>query len=74
MLAFNLLRIIGQETLAFTDLPLRQPQARRRLHTVVRHIIGCTAKCVTHGRTTTVRDAETNPWGAILGRLDAVFP
>lgn len=73
MLAFNVLRVIGQATLTMGKLPLRQPQLRRRLRTVVRHIIGCAAKCVRHGRTTSVCYAETNVWGAILGRLYARF-
>jgi hypothetical protein len=73
LLAFNVLRVIGQATLAFLTVPLRQPAVRRRIRTVVQHVIGCAAKCVRHGRTVTVRYAQTNPWGAILGPLYAAF-
>ena len=74
LLMFNVLRVIGQATLAFSEeVPLRQPAVRRRLRTVVRHVIGCAAKCVRHGRTVTLRYAHTNPWGAILGRVYAAF-
>ncbi len=49
LLAFNVLRVIGQATLAFSEVPLRQPELRRRIRTVVHHIVGCAAKCVRHG-------------------------
>ncbi len=61
LVAFNVLRIIGQATLAFPTVPLRQPEVRQRIRTVVHHGIGCAAKCVRHGRTVTVRYGMHGP-------------
>ncbi len=61
-LAFNILRVMGQATLAYENVPLRKSATRRRLRTVVRHLITCAAKVVRQGRTIYLRYADTNPW------------
>ena len=72
-LAFNILRVMGQTTLAYENVPLRKSATRRRLPTVVRHLITCAAKVVRHGRTIYLRYADTNPWGRVLRQLYADF-
>ena len=64
---------MGQATLAYGNVPLRNSATRRRLRTVVRHLITCAAKVVRHGRAVYLRYADTNPWGRVLRQLYADF-
>jgi Transposase DDE domain group 1 len=50
VLAFNILRAIGQATLIEPDSPVRHPAKRRRLRTVMQEIIGIAARVIHHAR------------------------
>lgn len=50
VLAFNILRAIGQATLIDPDSPVRHPAKRRRLRTVMQEIIGLAARVIHHAR------------------------
>lgn len=50
MLAFNILRAIGQSTLISPDSPVRHAAKRRRIKTVMQEIIGIAARVVNHAR------------------------
>lgn len=50
VLAFNILRAIGQATLIGPDSPVRHGAKRRRLRTVMQEIIGIAARVITHAR------------------------
>ncbi len=50
VLAFNILRAIGQATLISPDSPVRHPAKRRRLRTVMQEIIGIAARVIQHAR------------------------
>ncbi|MBP6763221.1 IS1380 family transposase [Zoogloea oleivorans] len=54
VLAFNILRAIGQATLIEPDSPVRHPAKRRRLKTVMQEIIGVAARVITHARRLTL--------------------
>ena len=55
VLAFNILRAIGQATLIDPeDSPIRHPAKRRRLRTVMQEIIGVAARVITHARRLTL--------------------
>lgn len=49
-LAYNILRIIGQETLLGPDAPPRHPATRRRVKTVIQKIITLAARIKRHAR------------------------
>ncbi len=61
-LAYNILRIIGQTSLERDDIPMKRPVKRRRLRTVVEHIIMTPAVIVTHARKSHVDLGKSNPW------------
>ena len=50
VLAFNILRAIGQATLISPDSPVRHAAKRRRLRTVMQEIIGIAARVIQHAR------------------------
>ena len=54
VLAFNILRAIGQATLIDPDSPVRHPAKRRRLRTVMQEIIGLAARVIHHARRLTL--------------------
>ncbi len=58
VLAFNILRAIGQATLLSPDSPVRHPAKRRRLRTVMQEIIGIAARVIQHARRLTLGLAE----------------
>ena len=73
MLAFNILRIMGQATLDDAAVPLRKCEQRRRIRTVIQNLITCAVKLVRHARGRWARYAPHNPWGVVLGHLYASF-
>jgi len=50
VLAFNILRAIGQATLIRPDSPVRHAAKRRRIRTVMQEIIGIAARVIQHAR------------------------
>lgn len=54
VLAFNILRAIGQATLISPDSPVRHPAKRRRIRTVMQEIIGIAARVIEHARRLTL--------------------
>lgn len=68
-LAYNMLRIIGQATLEMGGIPMKRPVRRRRLRTVVEHVIMTPAVIVTHARKASVDLGRSNPWRAAVNSL-----
>lgn len=50
MLAYNCLRLMGQEALLGSDAPLRHPAKRRRLKTAIQALLCVAAQMVHHAR------------------------
>ena len=61
-LAYNMLRIIGQSTLQLDSIPIKRPVKRRRLRTVVEHIIMTPGIVTKHARKTKLDLGRSNPW------------
>ena len=72
-LAYNILRIIGQATLERNDIPMKRPVRRRRLRTVVEHIIMTPAVIVKHARKSHVDLGRSNPWRKAIDFLHQKF-
>lgn len=72
-IAYNILRIIGQHSMKVTDNPLRKPVQRRRLRTVIRDIITCASKQVSHARKSLLAFAERNRWSNTARAVNAHF-
>lgn len=61
-LAYNMLRIIGQSTLQLDSIPIKRPVKRRRLRTIVEHIIMTPGIVTKHARKTKLDLGRSNPW------------
>ena len=74
LFTYNLLRIIGQESLKKNDYPPPPHKVkRRRIRTVIDRYITLAVKFVRHARTTFVKLSEINPWLASFRRMYAAF-
>jgi len=67
--AYNLLRIIGQESLKEDDTPLRSQVKRRRIRTVIQNIIYIAARVSRHARRTTFNFGYYSPWFSAVMRI-----
>jgi hypothetical protein len=73
VLAYNLLRIIGQESLKVPDAPLKKKVFRRRIKTVIQNIITLASKLVRHARRYRLRFGRHSPWFTTFNRLYSSF-
>ena len=72
--AYNLLRIIGQESLKNNDYPPTAHKIkRRRIRTVIDRYICLAVKFVRHARSVFVKLSQTNPWLASFRRMYVAF-
>ena len=72
--AYNLLRIIGQESLKSDDFPPTQHKvSRRRVRTVIDRYISLAVKMVSHARKTFVKLSSFNPWFPSFHRMYKSF-
>lgn len=69
MLAYNVLRLIGQSALLSEDAPVRHKAKRRRLKTVIQEIINVSAKVVVHARRHILNFGRHCPAFAVFQRL-----
>lgn len=73
LMAYNILRVIGQETIGDGSVPLRSARQRRRIRTVIANLIYLAARLVVHGRRVWLRYGWRNAWGPPLRRVYAAF-
>jgi len=62
MIAYNILRIIGQHSLTENDSPLKRPVQRRRLRTVIQNLITLAVRVVRHARRIYLNLGRGNAW------------
>ena len=62
MIAYNLLRLIGQESLRENDTPLRKRVSRRRLRSVMQDMIYLACRMVRHARRWKLSFGRHCPW------------
>ena len=67
MLAFNLLRTIGQEVIVRADLaPVKIKVRRWRLKTVLQNIVYCAVRVIRHSRSIKLHFGKTCPWFDVI--------
>ena len=67
MLAFNVLRTLGQEVLARAHLaPVKIKVRRWRLKTVLQNIVYCAVRVIRHARTIKLHFGKTCPWFDVI--------
>ncbi len=62
MFAYNLLRLIGQESLTAEPQPLRKKVRRRRIRTVIQNMITLASRMVFHARKWKLSFGKYSPW------------
>jgi hypothetical protein len=73
MTAYNILRMIGQESLRKKDTPMKRQTLRRRLRTVIESLIMMASHLTCHARKLTLGLGYSNPWRRAFARLFFVF-
>lgn len=68
-LAYNMLRMIGQTSLSYEDIPIKRPVFRRRLKTVVTRVIATPGFVVSHSRRVRFDLGRSNPWRSAVIKL-----
>lgn len=63
LFSYNVLRLVGQESLKRDDVPLRKKAERRRIKTVIGNLINLASKFVTHARGYKLRLSVSIPGG-----------
>lgn len=71
--AYNLLRLIGQESLRESDAPIRHRAKRRRIRTVIQNIIYMAARLVRHARGIGLNFGSNCPWFSVINRIYRSF-
>ncbi len=69
ILAYNILRLMGQESLKQNDAPLQKPVQRRRLRTVIQNLILIATRVVTHARKIYLNLGRSNAWDRTFKRI-----
>jgi hypothetical protein len=69
MLAYDVLRLIGQSALLSEDASVRHSAKRQRLKTVIHEIINVSAKVVFHARKPILKFGRHSPAFSVLQRL-----
>lgn len=69
MVAYNLLRMTGQESLKYPDTPLKRPVKRRRISTVIKHLMFMAAHLTLHARKKRLALGRSNTWRWAFARL-----
>ena len=73
-LTYNILRLIGQESLKTKDFPPTQHSVkRRRIRTVIQNYITIASKLVHHARKQWLKFGSINPWYASFRRIYSAF-
>jgi len=73
MLAYNLLRLIGQESLNAATQPLRKKAKRRRLRTVIHNLITLARRVVHHARSWKLAFGRYSPWYPVYRHVYLAF-
>lgn len=68
IIAYNILRMIGQESLKVNDTPLKRPVRRRRLRTVISNLIFIAGHITNHARRCIISLGISNVWRSAFMR------
>lgn len=71
--AYNVLRIIGQQSVKESDAPLKNKAVRRRIRTVIQNLITLACRVVYHARHYKLSFGAYSPWFKTFKRLYMQF-
>ncbi len=72
-MAYNILRMIGQESLGANDTPMKRPVKRRRLRTVIENLIMMASHVTSHARQIIIGLGKSNAWRHAFERIYQSF-
>ena len=73
LFSYNVLRLVGQESLKRGDLPLRKKGQRRRVRTIIGNLVNLASKYVRHARGYKLKFSRINPWRIPFRRIYLSF-
>ena len=73
ILAYNILRMIGQESLGKKDTPMKHNVRRRRLRTVISNLVMMASHVTGHARRIMIGLRQSNVWRFAFSRIYTAF-
>ena len=73
VLAYNILRMIGQESLGKKDTPMKHNVRRRRLRTVISNLVMMASHVTGHARRIMIGLGQSNVWRFAFSRIYTAF-
>lgn len=73
ILAYNILRMIGQESLGLKDTPMKHNVRRRRLRTVISNLVMMASHVTEHARRIMIGLGQSNVWRFSFSRIYTAF-
>jgi hypothetical protein len=73
-MAYNILHLIGQESIKKSDAPLRKKVERRRIRTVIQNLIYLASRLVYHARKYKLGFGQHHPSFLLLGGFMVLLP
>ena len=73
ILAYNILRMIGQESLGKKDSPMKHNVRRRRLRTVISNLVMMANHVTEHARRIMIGLGQSNVWRFAFSRIYTAF-
>ena len=73
ILAYNILRMIGQESLGKKDTPMKHNVRRRRLRTVISNLVMMASHVTEHARQVMIGLGQSNVWRFAFSRIYTAF-
>jgi hypothetical protein len=69
LIAYNIVRIMGQESLKKDDAPIKRPVKRRRAKTIIQNLIYIAVRVVHHARQVSLSLGRSNAWRHTFKRV-----
>ena len=73
MVAYNILRLVGQKSLDTHDSPLKTNVERRRIRTIIQNVMYLASKVTKHARKIVMKISKHNAWANTFLRLEKAF-
>lgn len=73
ILAYNILKIMGQESLKYTDAPVKKKVHRKRIRKVIQNLITIASRVISHGRRLALGFGRYSPWFETIKRVYQAF-
>jgi hypothetical protein len=73
ILAYNILKIMGQESLNYSNAPIKKQVHRKRIRKVIQNLITIASRVISHGRCLILCFGRYRPWFETIKRVYQAF-